>query len=44
MDYSVIFGLVADVVKAAIPIAIVFTLVERIVHLFFYFAFPKMFK
>lgn len=44
MDYSVIFGLVADVVKSAIPIAIVFTLVERLVHIFFYFAFPKMFK
>ena len=44
MDYSVIFDLVADVVKAAIPIAIIFTLTERLVHIFFSFAFPKMFK
>jgi hypothetical protein len=44
MDYSVIFNLVADVVKTAIPIGIAFTLVERLIHLFFYFAFPKMFR
>lgn len=44
MDYSVIFNLIADVVEVAIPIGVCFALVERVVKLFFSFAFPKMYR
>lgn len=44
MDYSVIVELMADVMKVALPIGIVFTLGERLVQMFLAFAFPKMFK
>lgn len=44
MDYSVIVNLMAEVVKNALPIGIIFTLGERLVQMFLAFAFPKMFK
>lgn len=44
MDYSTIVNLMAEVIKNALPIGIVFTLGERLVQLFLTFAFPKMFK
>ena len=44
MDYSVIVNLLAEVVRNALPIGIVFTLCERLVQLFLTFAFPKLFK
>lgn len=44
MEYGVVISLVADVLKASLPIGIIFILVERLVQLFFKFAFPKVFK
>lgn len=44
MDYSVLVPLVVDILKASLPIGIIFVLVERAVQMFFYFAFPKTFK
>ncbi len=44
MDYSSIIELMAEVVKNALPIGIIFTLGERLVQMFLAFAFPKMFK
>lgn len=44
MDYSSIVSLMAEVVKNALPIGIIFTLGERLVQMFLAFAFPKMFK
>lgn len=44
MDYSSIVNLMAEVVKNALPIGIIFTLGERLVQMFLAFAFPKMFK
>lgn len=44
MDYSFLVPLVADILKASLPIGIMFVLVERAVQMFFYFAFPKTFK
>lgn len=44
MDYSTIVSLVVDIVKNALPIGIVFILAERIVQMFFHFAFPKIFR
>lgn len=44
MDYTAIVELVAEVIKLALPIGIVFTLAERIVNMFLAFAFPKTFK
>lgn len=44
MDYSTIVNLVAEVIKQALPIGIVFTLAERLVNIFLGFAFPKWHK
>lgn len=44
MDYVQIGQLVAEVVKNALPVGIVFTIAERLVQMFLAFAFPKMFK
>lgn len=44
MDYSVVITLVSDVLKVSLPIGIIFILVERLVQMFFHFAFPKIFK
>ena len=44
MDYSQIGNMVADVVKQALPIGIIFILAERLVQMFLMFAFPKIFK
>lgn len=44
MDYSTLGEIMGDIVKAALPIGIVFTLGERCVQMFLAFAFPKMFK
>lgn len=44
MDYSQIGTMVADVVKQALPIGIIFSLAERLVQMFLTFAFPKIFK
>ena len=44
MDYSQIGTMVADVVKQALPIGIIFILAERLVQMFLTFAFPKIFK
>lgn len=44
MDYSQIGIMVADVVKQALPIGIIFILAERLVQMFLMFAFPRIFK
>lgn len=44
MNYSVIGEMVADIVKQALPIGIIFTLAERLVRMFLHFAFPKKFE
>ena len=44
MDYNILFSLVAEVIKNALPIGIAFTLGERLVQMFLTFAFPKIFK
>lgn len=44
MDYSQIGVMVADVVKQALPIGIIFISAERLVQMFLTFAFPKTFK
>lgn len=44
MDYQAIINLVAEVIKNALPIGIVFLLGERLVNMFLSFAFPKTFK
>lgn len=41
MDYQTIIDLVAEVIKNALPIGIIFTLSERLVNMFLGFAFPK---
>lgn len=43
MDYNLIGQMVADIVTQALPIGIIFTLAERLVHMFLSFAFPKRF-
>ena len=44
MDYSLIGQMIADIVKQALPIGIVFALAERLVQMFLCFAFPKWHK
>lgn len=44
MDYNVVVQMVADIVKQALPIGIIFILAERLVQMFLSFAFPKIFK
>lgn len=44
MDYSSVVSLVVDILQSALPIGIIFILTERIVQMFFHFAFPKIFK
>lgn len=44
IDYSVIIPLVVDVLKAALPIGIIFILTERLYQFFIHLAFPKMFR
>lgn len=44
IDYSIIVSLVADVVRQALPLGIIFLLAERLVNMFLSFAFPKTFK
>lgn len=44
MDYTVVVNLLAEVMKYALPIGVIFTLGERLVQMFLAFAFPKMFK
>lgn len=44
MDYQAIINLVAEVIKNALPIGIIFLLGERLVNMFLSFAFPKTFK
>lgn len=43
-DYSVVVQMIADIVKQALPIGIIFILAERLVYMFLSFAFPKTFK
>lgn len=43
-DYSVIVNMIADIVKQALPIGIIFLLSERLVQMFLTFAFPRIFK
>lgn len=43
MDYVQIGEMVAEVVRQALPIGIIFCLSERLVHMFLSFAFPKRF-
>jgi len=42
MDYTVVINLVVDILKNALPIAIIFVLTERAVQFFLHLAFPKM--
>lgn len=44
IDYSIIGQIVADIVRQALPIGIIFILAERLVQMFLHFAFPKTFK
>lgn len=44
MDYNFIGQMIAEVVKNALPIGIIFTLAERLVQMFLSFAFPKWHK
>lgn len=44
IDYSVVVEMIADIVKQALPIGIIFILSERLVQMFLKFAFPKIFK
>lgn len=44
MDYGLIGQMIADVVKQALPLGIIFCLAERLVHMFLSFAFPKRFN
>ena len=44
MDYQSIVNLVAEVIKNALPIGIIFLLGERLVNMFLSFAFPKTFR
>lgn len=44
MDYQTMVNLMAEIIKNALPIGIIFTLGERLVQMFLAFAFPKMFK
>ena len=44
IDYNVVVNMIADIVKQALPIGIIFILSERLVQIFLKFAFPKMFK
>lgn len=41
MDFSTVIPLVADVLKAALPMGIVFILTERLTQMFLNLAFPK---
>ncbi len=43
MDYSSFVPVVADIMKAALPIGIVFILTERLTQMFLKFAFPKIY-
>ena len=44
MDYQNLINLLVEIVKNALPIGIMFLLVERCVNMFLTFAFPKSFK
>lgn len=44
MDYSYIGQIIADIVKNALPLGIIFALSERCVQMFLSFAFPKWHK
>ena len=44
IDYALVVQMVADIVKQALPLGIIFTLTERLVQMFLHFAFPKTFK
>lgn len=44
MDYATIGTFVVDVLKAALPVGLIFIITERLAQLFFHFAFPKIFK
>lgn len=44
MDYQPIIDLLIQIVKAGLPIGVLFLVVERAVNLFLSFAFPKTFK
>ena len=44
MDYSAIITLVAEILKTALPIGIIFILTERLIQLFLSLSFPKIFK
>ncbi len=44
MNYQTVIDLAIEVVKAGLPIGVIFLLVERVVNLFLSFAFPKTFK
>lgn len=41
MDYSEVIPLVVDILKACLPIGIIFTLTERATQFFMGLAFPK---
>lgn len=41
MDFSTVIPLAADVLKAALPMGIVFVLTERLTQMFLNLAFPK---
>lgn len=41
MDFSEIIPLVVDVVKASLPIGLIFVLTERLTQMFLSLAFPK---
>lgn len=41
MDFSTVVPLVADVLKDALPMGIVFVLTERLTQMFLNLAFPK---
>lgn len=44
MDYQPIVDLLVVVIRNALPIGIIFLIVERLVNMFLSFAFPKTFK
>ena len=44
IDYSVVVNMIANIVRQALPIGIIFVLSERLIQLFLKFAFPKTFK
>lgn len=44
MDYNQIGSLCVEIVKNALPLGIIFNLVEMCVRMFLNFAFPRSFK